>query len=284
MLLLGESGTGKELFAQSIHNYSSRSAEAFVAINCSALPGQLLESELFGYVGGAFTGARKEGKRGLFELAHNGAIFLDEIGDMDKELQSRLLRVLEEKQVRRIGSDSIIPVNVRVIAATNMDLWNESVQGNFRLDLYYRLNVLNIKLPPLRERPSDVALLARWLLRRYCEQYGKQIESLPTDVMERLQEHQWIGNIRELKNVLERIVLSSENGKVDPDTVDLMLDKYAVLPERGKPTENNEILTGTMEEIKRKVAGFVLAQEGNNIARAARRLQIDRNTLKKMLQ
>ena len=284
MLLLGESGTGKELFAQSIHNYSSRSAEAFVAINCSALPGQLLESELFGYVGGAFTGARKEGKRGLFELAHNGTIFLDEIGDMDKELQSRLLRVLEEKQVRRIGSDSIIPVNVRVIAATNMDLWNESVQGNFRLDLYYRLNVLNIKLPPLRERPSDVALLARWLLRRYCEQYGTQIECLPTDVMERLQEHQWIGNIRELKNVLERIVLSSENGKVDPDTVDLMLDKYAVLPERGKPTENNEILTGTMEEIKRKVAGFVLAQEGNNIARAARRLQIDRNTLKKMLQ
>ena len=192
--------------------------------------------------------------------------------------------MLEEKQVRRIGSDSIIPVNVRVIAATNMDLWNESVQGNFRLDLYYRLNVLNIKLPPLRERPSDIALLAQWLLRRYCEQYGKQIECLPTDVMERLQEHQWIGNIRELKNVLERIVLSSENGKVDPDTVDLMLDKYAVLPERGKPTENNEILTGTMEEIKRKVAGFVLAQEGNNIARAARRLQIDRNTLKKMLQ
>ncbi|MBP2667736.1 MAG: transcriptional regulator [Firmicutes bacterium] len=284
MLLLGESGTGKELFAQSIHNYSSRNREAFVAINCSALPGQLLESELFGYVGGAFTGARKEGKRGLFELAHNGTIFLDEIGDMDKELQSRLLRVLEEKQVRRIGSDSIIPVNVRVIAATNMDLWNEGVKGNFRLDLYFRLNVLNIKLPPLRERRADVALLAGCLLRRYCEQYGKKNMCLPMDVMERLQEHQWIGNIRELKNVVERIVLSSENGGVDPDTVDLMLDKHAVLPEKVKPVNDNDLLLGTMDEIKHKAAVLVLEQEGNNIARAARRLQIDRNTLKKILQ
>ena len=176
MLLLGESGTGKELFAQSIHNHSSRSKEAFVAINCSALPGQLLESELFGYVGGAFTGARKEGKRGLFEQAHNGTIFLDEIGDMNKELQSRLLRVLEEKQVRRLGSDHVIPVNVRVIAATNIDLWGEGVKGNFRLDLYYRLNVLNIKIPPLRERRNDIELLAEWLLKRYCDQYGKTMQ------------------------------------------------------------------------------------------------------------
>jgi len=284
MLILGESGTGKELFAQSVHNYSSRRKEAFVAINCSALPGQLLESELFGYVGGAFTGARKEGKRGLFELAHNGTIFLDEIGDMDKELQSRLLRVLEEKQVRRIGSDSIIPVNVRVIAATNTDLWNEGVKGNFRLDLYYRLNVLNIKLPPLRERRSDIALLARSLLQRYCDQYGKKITTLPLEVIERLQEHPWIGNVRELKNVIERIVLSSENGGIDPETVDLMLDKPAVLPEETGRVDDNAMLQGTMDEIKHKAAIVILAQEGNNIARAARRLQIDRNTLKKILQ
>ncbi len=284
MLILGESGTGKELFAQSVHNYSSRRKEAFVAINCSALPGQLLESELFGYVGGAFTGARKEGKRGLFELAHNGTIFLDEIGDMDKELQSRLLRVLEEKQVRRIGSDSIIPVNVRVIAATNTDLWNEGVKGNFRLDLYYRLNVLNIKLPPLRERRSDIALLARYLLQRYCDQYGKKITTLPPEIVERLQEHPWIGNVRELKNVIERIVLSSENGRVDPETVDLMLDKPAVLLEETGWTDDNAMLQGTMDEIKHKAAMFILAQEGNNIARAARRLEIDRNTLKKILQ
>ena len=284
MLLLGESGTGKELFAQSIHNDSPRRQEAFVAINCSALPGQLLESELFGYVGGAFTGARKEGKRGLFELAHNGTIFLDEIGDMDKELQSRLLRVLEEKQIRRIGSDSIIPVNVRIIAATNMDLWNESVKGNFRQDLYYRLNVLTIKLPPLRERRSDIPVLVRWLLRRYGEQYGKRIADLPDRVMERLREHPWSGNIRELKNVMERIVLSSEQGEVDPDTVDLMLDKAADAPEIKETAVVDPFLAGSLDEIKHKVAAAVLAQEGNNVARTARRLQIDRNTLKKILR
>jgi PAS domain S-box-containing protein len=284
MLILGESGTGKELFAQSIHNFSSRRQEAFVAINCSALPGQLLESELFGYVGGAFTGARKEGKRGLFELAHNGTIFLDEIGDMDKELQSRLLRVLEEKQVRRIGSDSIIPVNVRVIAATNTDLWSEGVKGNFRLDLYYRLNVLNIKLVPLRERRPDIALLANWLLRRYCDQYGRKMSCLPSEIIERLQEHQWIGNVRELKNVIERIVLSSEEGKIDPDTVDLMLDATTISPELPPRNDDSLLLKGTLDEIKRKIATQILAQEGNNIARTARRLQIDRNTLKKILQ
>ena len=285
MLILGESGTGKELFAQSIHNYSSRRQEAFVAINCSALPGQLLESELFGYVGGAFTGARKEGKRGLFELAHNGTIFLDEIGDMDKELQSRLLRVLEEKQIRRIGSDSIIPVNVRVIAATNTDLWNESTKGNFRLDLYYRLNVLTLKLPPLRERRPDIAVLARWLVRRYGEQYGKAPVELPETVMVRLQEHPWPGNIRELKNVMERIVLSSENGIIDPDTVDLMLEKQVTNP-LPNPAADSEAfnLSGSLDAIKQRAATAVLAQEGNNIARAARRLQIDRNTLKKILR
>ena len=284
MLLLGESGTGKELFAQSVHNHSSRAKEAFVAINCSALPGQLLESELFGYVGGAFTGARKEGKRGLFEQAHNGTIFLDEIGDMDKELQSRLLRVLEEKQVRRLGSDSVIPVNVRVIAATNIDLWSEGVKGNFRLDLYYRLNVLNIKIPPLRERRGDIALLAEWLMKLYCGQYGKEMQTLPKTVLEALKEHQWPGNVRELKNVMERIVLSSEKGKVEPDTVDLMLDKHTSPEESPEGQDWTELLAGPMDEIKKKAALAVLHQEGNNIAKTARRLQIDRNTLKKIIQ
>ena len=284
MLLLGESGTGKELFAQSVHNHSSRSKEAFVAINCSALPGQLLESELFGYVGGAFTGARKDGKRGLFEQAHNGTIFLDEIGDMNKELQSRLLRVLEEKQVRRLGSDSVIPVNVRVVAATNIDLWSEGVKGNFRLDLYYRLNVLNIKIPPLRERRGDIVLLAEWLMKLYCGQYGKKMQPLPKVVLDALKEHQWTGNVRELKNVVERIVLSSENGKAEPDTVELMLDKHAPSLESPQGKDWAELLTGPMDSIKKKAALAVLQQEGNNIAKTARRLQIDRNTLKKIIQ
>jgi len=284
ILLLGESGTGKELFAQSVHHHSSRRQEAFVAINCSALPGQLLESELFGYVEGAFTGAKKGGKRGLFEVAHNGTIFLDEIGDMNKELQSRLLRVLEEKQVMRLGSDSIIPVNVRVIAATNMDLWNEGINGNFRLDLYYRLNVLNIKLPALRERKNDISLLANWFLKCYCKKYNQDIKSLPEAVMGILEGHPWIGNIRELKSVMERIVLSSEDGRVDLDTVDLMLDKHSPLPSSQDGCQDLSLLTGTLDEIKRKVANAVLMQEGNNIAQAARRLQIDRNTLKKIVQ
>lgn len=284
ILLLGESGTGKELFAQSIHHHSSRRQEAFVAINCSALPGQLLESELFGYVEGAFTGAKKGGKRGLFEVAHNGTIFLDEIGDMNKELQSRLLRVLEEKQVMRLGSDSIIPVNVRVIAATNMDLWNEGIKGNFRLDLYYRLNVLNIKLPPLRERKNDISLLANWFLKYYCKKYDQDIKSLPKAVIEMLEGHLWIGNIRELKSVIERIVLSSDDGQIDLGTVDLMLDKHSSLPSSQEGCNNPSLLAGTLDEIKRKVAMAVLMQEGNNIAQAARRLRIDRNTLKKIMQ
>lgn len=283
MLLLGESGTGKELFAQSIHRQSPRRTEAFVAVNCSALPGQLLESELFGYVEGAFTGAKKGGKRGLFELAHNGTIFLDEIGDMDKEMQLRLLRVLEEKQVMRLGSDSIIPVNARVIAATNTDLWQEAMNGNFRLDLYYRLNVLSIKLPPLRERKHDIALLADWFLKKYCVQYGKDIKALPKTILEIFERHEWRGNIRELKNVIERIVLSSDDGMVDLGSVDLMLDKYMILT-GGRPAPfDTGLCTGTLDDIKKKAVLTVLTQEGNNIAKAARRLKIDRNTLKKII-
>lgn len=284
MLLLGESGTGKELFAQSVHRHSARRNEAFVAINCSALPAQILESELFGYEEGAFTGAKKGGKLGLFELAHNGTIFLDEIGDMNKELQSRLLRVLAEKQVMRLGSDSIIPIDVRVIAATNMDLWKEAVTGNFRLDLYYRLNVLNIKLPPLRERKQDILLLANHFLRRYGERYKKAIQHIPESVAAILLNHQWIGNIRELKNVMERIVLSSEGESVDLATVNLMLDAYSTFPKHRDIVESRPLLSGTLDEIKRKAAIAVLMEEGNNIAQAARRLQIDRNTLKKMVQ
>ena len=166
VLITGESGTGKELFAQSIHNYSPRTNGPFVAVNCAAIPPSLLESELFGYKEGAFTGARKGGKTGLFELAHNGTIFLDEIGEIDLSIQSRLLRVLEERRIMRLGDEKIIPVNVRIIAATNKNLYEMVKSGQFREDFYYRLNVLAIELPPLRDRNSDLDMVIRHFLHK----------------------------------------------------------------------------------------------------------------------
>lgn len=193
VLITGESGTGKEMIAQSIHNYSNRSLYPFVAVNCAALPENLLESELFGYEKGAFTGALKEGKTGLFEIANNGTIFLDEIGDMPLKLQTRLLRVLQEKQIMRVGSDNIINVNVRVIAATNKDLKKLVDDGLFREDLYFRLNVLPISLPPLRERKEDIMpLLYSFLERKIC--FESEVENL-------LSNYRWPGNIRELQNI-----------------------------------------------------------------------------------
>lgn len=199
VLIEGESGTGKELFAQSIHNASSRKEGPFVAVNCAALPENLLESELFGYEPGAFTGAKKEGKAGLFEMAHKGTLFLDEIGEISKSVQTRLLRVLQEKEIMRVGGNRIIPVDVRIISATNQNLKEKSLDGSFRGDLYYRLNVLKIKLPPLRARKGDAILLGRQFFKNYYEDDSsfKSVEPL-------LEKYSWPGNIRELQNAMER--------------------------------------------------------------------------------
>ncbi len=197
ILIEGESGTGKELFAQAIHNGSRRYEHPFVAVNCASLPDNLLESELFGYVEGAFTGAKKGGKLGLFEVAHKGTIFLDEIGDISQLLQARLLRVLQEKQIRRIGDDRVIPVDVRVIAATNRKLSDLVANEQFRHDLYYRLNVLKLLLPPLRERLQDIPDLARYLLKNWSKdlEYCKKLEL--DRAFKILQAYSWPGNIRE---------------------------------------------------------------------------------------
>lgn len=211
VLITGESGVGKELFAQSIHNFSHRSHRSFVAINCAAIPSNLLESELFGYADGAFTGAKKGGKPGLFELAHKGTIFLDEIGDISIDLQARLLRVLQEREVMRLGDNKVLPVDVRVITATNRDLKTEVAVGRFREDLYFRLNVLLLTVPPLRQRREDILLIARNFLER-CERglSGEQISLLMSHLAP-LQEFDWPGNVRELENVLRRfVVLSGE--------------------------------------------------------------------------
>ncbi|MHB8985997.1 MAG: sigma-54-dependent Fis family transcriptional regulator [Eubacteriales bacterium] len=206
VLLLGESGTGKDLFAQSIHNASIRAGQPFVAINCGAIPRELIASELFGYDDGAFTGARKGGNPGKFELADQGTIFLDEIGEMPLDLQATLLRVLEEQRVMRLGGREFLPVNVRIIAATNKNLLDEVEKGTFRRDLFYRLGVMVISLPALRERKEDIKLLINYFLKRINESQGKHIKEVDPEVMDIFINYSWPGNARELQNILERTV------------------------------------------------------------------------------
>ena len=206
VLLIGESGTGKELFAHAIHNNSMRESLPFVAINCASIPEHLLESELFGYEEGAFTGAKKGGKKGQFEIANNGTLFLDEIGDMPLSMQSKLLRVLQEKEVQRVGAQKSTPVDVRIIAATHRDLEKLVEEGKFRQDLYYRLNVIKIEIPPLRKRKEDIPQISISLLKKLERRFYRKGIELSAGVKGRLMEHAWPGNIRELENVLERTI------------------------------------------------------------------------------
>jgi transcriptional regulator with PAS, ATPase and Fis domain len=208
VLLRGESGTGKELFAHAIHNASSRSRGQFVRVNCTALPEQLLESELFGHEEGAFTGTMKGGKRGLFEEADRGTLFLDEIGDITLAIQQKLLRVLQEKEIMKVGSTVPVPVDVRIIAATNANLEQKIKEHAFREDLYYRLNVLPIWIPPLRDIKDDLPVLAANIIMKLNLDYGRQVERIDDDAMEMLREYQWPGNVRELQNLIGRAMIN----------------------------------------------------------------------------
>ncbi|HED23868.1 MAG TPA: PAS domain S-box protein, partial [Firmicutes bacterium] len=219
ILLFAETGSGKEIFAQSIHQRSKRKNSPFVAINCAALPETLLEGELFGYAEGAFTGAVKGGKAGLFELAHGGTIFLDEIGEMSKHLQTLFLRVLQEKEVRRVGDDRVIPVDVRVIAASNQDLGIMVQEGKFRADLYYRINVLNLEIPPLRERRDDIPLLAANILSNFNRRSMIKLTFAP-EAFEVLKSYFWPGNVRQLENVLERLFVIAEDNIITGSDVE----------------------------------------------------------------
>ncbi len=242
VLLVGETGTGKELFAQSIHAASDRRLCPFVAVNCAAFPENLLESELFGYAEGAFSGAVKGGKTGLFELAHNGTLFLDEIGEIPQALQASLLRALQEREIRRIGDDRMIPVNVRVIAATNRDLREKVRAGEFRMDLLYRLDVLSLFLPPLRERREDIRLLAEYYLAQYCGKYRKPVMRLDGEAERVLAAYPWPGNARELRNVCERLVVLSEEGEgVSAEALGGLLRVGSELPESVVPGEGGAI-------------------------------------------
>lgn len=215
ILLTGETGTGKELFARAIHYSSKRNSKPFVPINCSAIPETLLESELFGYVKGAFTGAAVP-KKGLFEEADGGTIFLDEIGDITLQLQAKLLRVLEDQEIRPLGSTKSRKVDIRLLSATNHDIDEAVAKGTFREDLYYRINVVTIKLPPLRERGDDIQLLAEHFMKKYAQEIGRNVVELPEDVLKILASYAWPGNVRELQNVIERAVLIADNSIILP--------------------------------------------------------------------
>lgn len=291
VLITGESGTGKEVVATAIWRASPRSGQQFVAINCAAIPESLLESELFGYVKGAFTGADPSGRVGKFELANNGVIFLDEIGDMPLYLQAKLLRVLQERNITRIGSNQLIPIDVRVIAATNKDLKSMIADGKFREDLYYRLNVIPIHIAPLRARRADVYDLANLFASRYAERFGRLQCIILPETMRALQEHPWYGNVRELENTLEFMVnMSDEDGTLGLDTLprDFFLENL--------PEANRQVLSQsaalppqvlTLREIERREIQKALVQFGETTAgkqQAARALGIGLATLYRKIE
>ncbi|WP_298198278.1 sigma 54-interacting transcriptional regulator [Desulfosporosinus sp.] len=236
LLIQGESGTGKELLARAIHQSSKRKGHAFIAINCGAIPENLLESELFGYEEGSFTGAKRGGKLGKFELAHNGTLFLDEIGDMPLHLQVKILRVLQERRVERIGSTRSIPVDVRVIAATHRDLDNMVITGEFREDLYYRLNVIPLTIPPLRERLEDVPILTQFYLDYYSVVTDRSVSGITSEAIEILSRYTWPGNVRELGNVIEYCVTMVAGGMITSDT----------LPKRIKTEHKPEMIDSSL--------------------------------------
>lgn len=285
VLLRGESGTGKEIFAHSIHNASERKYRKFVRVNCSAIPETLLESELFGYETGAFTGAKKGGRKGLFEEADKGTIFLDEIGEISTGTQLKLLRVLQEKELVRVGGTKPISLDVRVIAATNMDLEAGMESGRFRADLYYRLNVLPIVIPPLRVRKGDIYDLSTFFIRRFNQQYGRNIRDISQEALNRLREYNWPGNVRELDNIIGRAII---NMKVN----DTVIQAYH-LPQferlKGKeqdPAINDGIYKGssvTLAEILENAEKMHIMQVmkgcGNNKTKAARLMNISLRSL-----
>ena len=236
VLITGESGTGKELVARAIHSEGNRKNKPFIAINCGAIPESLLESELFGYIKGAFSGASSSGRVGKFELANTGVIFLDEIGDMPLYLQVKLLRVLQERTVVRIGSNKLINLDIRIIAATNKDLKKLVTEGKFREDLYYRLNVIPIEVPPLRERDGDIEIITYELIKKYNKIFNKYVHTVQDEVLERLNSYKWSGNVRELENAVELMVnLCGEDGIITMD----MLPKSILDYEKNEVNNNN---------------------------------------------
>ena len=277
ILITGETGTGKELIAKAIHFNSNRAEHPFLPVNCGALSDTLLESELFGYVKGAFTGATRD-KRGIFETANGGTVFLDEIGDVSPAMQQNLLRVLDSGEIQPVGSTNRTLVNVRIIAATNKDLALMVKQGEFREDLFYRLNVVGLRLPPLRERREDIGLLAVYFLKKYTEENNKPMGGFSPEALRLMEQYPWPGNVRELENIIERAVLLETGDVINPDSLPTDIRNPVV----GDLPSHEELLS--LEQLVRARIIETLQKTGNNKARAAEILGIDRTTLWRMIR
>lgn len=280
ILIEAESGTGKEVFAQSIHNASSRHDKGFVAINCAAISDHLIESELFGYDDGAFTGAKKGGHPGKFELANGGTLFLDEVGDMKPEVQVKLLRAIQESAITRVGGEKTIPVDVRIIAATNKNLKEEVEKGNFRLDLFYRLSVIPLKIPALRERMEDLPSLIRFFLNKKSVRLQKQVPQIRYSTLQQFLEYDWPGNIRELENAIEQYVIL--DGEISFETLKKEQRSNKSEPAQviiGNSTEELPIKLTTVKELEKELILRTLRHFNNNMTHTAHSLGLSRNTL-----
>ena len=278
VLLLGESGTGKEVVARAIHTWSGRAGGAFVAINCAALPEQLLESEIFGHEQGAFTGALKR-KEGKVELANGGTLFLDEIGEMRPDIQTKLLRILQEQQFERVGGTQTISTDLRVIAATNKDLREEVQRGAFREDLFFRLNVITLTIPPLRERKEDIVFIANQFVERYCAEEGRPVPSITPAARKALLDYEWPGNVRELENVLERAIVLGAKETIVPEN--LLLD-LSLVPSR--QVEIDRPYRDLVKEFKKGLIAEALRECGGNQSRAALKLGVTQPYLSKLMK
>ena len=283
VLIVGASGTGKELVAKALHQASPRRSERFLALNCGAIPNDILESELFGHERGAFTGAvaRKIGK---FELAHRGTLFLDEISELVPELQVKLLRVLEERQIMRVGGSELIDVDFRLIAATNKDLEKEVAEERFRADLYYRLKVVTLRIPSLAERTSDIPLLAEHFLKTFFDEHGKPVKPLSPEALEVLCQYPWPGNVRQLRNVLESVVIFHQGERVEVDDLPLELREGSPAAAVAAPLQPVLGLPRSMEEIERQAIPETLNRTGGHRAEAARLLGIGLRTLQRKIK
>nr|MBQ4458207.1 sigma 54-interacting transcriptional regulator [Clostridia bacterium] len=287
IMLRGESGTGKEIFANAIHNTSPRRNEKFVKINCSSIPDELLESELFGYKEGAFTGAQRGGKKGLFQEADKGSLFLDEIGDVSPRMQVKILRALQEKEIMPVGSTESIPIDVRIICATNKPLEKMIEDGEFREDLYYRLNVFPIKIPPLRERKDDIEAISMYLLNQYNDYYGRKVTSIEKDAIKLLKKEDWPGNVRELQNVLSRalINLSGDEDVLTAEDIEASINGEDARPRKvrnsyaGVPDTLPTELNAALEQVETVVIKRAIENAGGDKNRAAVALGIPLRTL-----
>ncbi|NWF57254.1 MAG: sigma-54-dependent Fis family transcriptional regulator [Syntrophaceae bacterium] len=286
VLISGESGTGKELVARAIHHHSSRSGKPFVTINCSAIPENLMESELFGHVKGAFTGAVAN-KKGLFEIAHEGTVFLDEIGDLSPLIQVKLLRVIQEREFMRVGETQTINVDVRIISATNKNLEQEVILGKFREDLFYRLNVVHLHLPPLRERREDIPLLAQYFLEKYSKELGKNVRSISSYVLDTLMNYNFPGNVRELENIIERSVALEGSNIILPESLLLSEHKKETVLKGLPPvhlTPGGMDLEKELNQLEKEVLQQALQMSNGVIKKAAELLQLSFRSMRWKIQ